>query len=81
MSAIDNPTQTLDVQGQSCPMPVIKTKQAVDELEAGDVLAVLATDPGSQSDIRGWAEATDGVSLLEQREVDGVYEHFIEITG
>lgn len=74
-------TETLDVQGESCPMPVVKTKQTADALDAGDILEVLATDAGSMSDIAGWANSTDGVSLLEQVEEDDIYKHYIEITA
>lgn len=74
-------TETLDVQGESCPMPVVKTKQTADALDAGDILEVLATDSGSMSDIAGWANSTDGVSLLEQVEEDGIYKHYVEITA
>ena len=73
-------TETLDVTGASCPIPVVKTKQAVDDLEAGSVLEVVATDSGSMSDIEGWADGTDGVELLEQVEGDGVYKHYVEKT-
>lgn len=72
---------TLDVKGASCPIPVVKTKQAIDDLAPGEVLEVLATDSGSMSDIDGWASATDGVDLLEQREEDGVYKHYVEKTS
>lgn len=75
--------ETLDVKGASCPMPVVRTKQAVDGLAAGEVLKVLATDGGSVSDIDGWASGTSGVELLSQaeREVDGrtVYAHHIRV--
>ncbi len=74
-------TETLDVKGQSCPMPVVKTKQAIDDLDGGDVLEVLATDSGSMSDIDGWAQGTDGVTLLQQIEEDGLYKHYVEKTG
>lgn len=74
-------TNQLDVRGENCPMPVVKTKQAVDDLASGDVLEVLATDPGSESDLGGWADSTDGVELLEQgqTEMDGetVYTHYV----
>lgn len=70
-------TETLDVRGENCPMPVVKTKQRVDGLVRGDVLEVVATDPGSVSDLGGWAEATAGVDLLEQAEGDGVYKHYV----
>ena len=81
MSTEFTTTETLDVKGLSCPMPIVKTKQAIDELEAGDVLEVVATDSGSMSDIQGWAEGTDGVSLLEQVEEDDVYKHYVEKTA
>lgn len=77
-------TETLDVKGASCPMPVVKTKQAVDGLASGDVLEVVATDSGSMSDIDGWASGTDGVTLLDQEErTEGgetVYAHYVEVS-
>jgi tRNA 2-thiouridine synthesizing protein A len=80
MSSDLETTETLDVKGESCPMPVVKTKAAVDDLAVGDVLEVLATDAGSMSDIRGWAEGTPGVSLLDQQEDGEVYRHYVEKT-
>ncbi|GAA0240614.1 sulfurtransferase TusA family protein [Haladaptatus pallidirubidus] len=73
-------SETLDVKGQNCPMPVVKTKQNIDQLTADSVLEVLATDPGSMSDIAGWAETTDGVELVDQREGDDVYKHYVRKT-
>jgi TusA-related sulfurtransferase len=77
------PTDVLDVKGQSCPMPVVKTKQAIDELSSGALLEVLATDNGSVSDLAGWADGTPGVSLEDQseREEDGeaVYVHHVRV--
>jgi TusA-related sulfurtransferase len=81
MSSNIDVTETLDVKGQNCPMPVIKTKQAIDDLDAGDVLEVLATDAGSVSDIDGWASSTDEVELVEQSEGDGVYRHYVRRTA
>ncbi|AHG03804.1 hypothetical protein HALDL1_09455 [Halobacterium sp. DL1] len=74
-------TETLDVKGASCPMPVVKTKSATDDLTEGEVLEVLATDSGSLSDIDGWAQGTDGVELLDQVEDDDVYKHYVEKTA
>jgi len=73
-------TETLDVKGQNCPMPVVKTKQSVDSLDAGDALEVLATDPGSVSDLGGWAETTPGVELIDQQEGADVYTHYVRVT-
>ncbi len=80
MSSEYDTTETLDVKGQSCPMPVVKTKQAIDDLEAGDVLEVVATDSGSMSDIQGWAKGTNGVELLEQVEGEDTYTHYVKKT-
>lgn len=70
-------TETLDVTGVNCPVPIIETKQAVDGLAPGDVLEVLATDPGSVSDLADWADSTDGVSLLDQVETGDRYTHYV----
>ncbi|MFC4246972.1 sulfurtransferase TusA family protein [Natribaculum luteum] len=69
---------SLDVKGASCPMPVVRTKQAIDDLAADEVLEVVATDSGSMSDIEGWADGTDGVELLDQEDGDGVYKHYVK---
>ena len=74
-------TETLDVKGQNCPMPVIKTKGAFDDLDVDDVLEVVSTDSGSMSDIKGWAESTDGAELVDQEEAtedgESVYNHYV----
>ena len=81
MSA-NTPTETLNVKGQNCPMPVIKTKGAFDNLSAGDTLEVIATDSGSMSDIKGWVESTVSAELKNQKEAteggESVYKHYIE---
>ena len=81
MSEAFDITETLDVKGASCPMPVVKTKSAIDELAEGEVLEVLATDAGSMSDIDGWAKGTNGVELLDQVEDGDVYRHYVEKTA
>ncbi|WP_226013419.1 sulfurtransferase TusA family protein [Halomicrobium salinisoli] len=80
MSSEFDVTETLDVKGASCPMPVVKTKSAVDDLAEDDVLEVLATDSGSMSDIDGWADGTAGVELLDQVEDGDVYKHYVRKT-
>lgn len=74
------PSETLDVKGQNCPMPVVETKQRVDDLAVDDVLEVVATDPGSMSDIAGWADTTPGVELVDQEDGDGVFTHYVRRT-
>lgn len=80
MSVEHDITETLDVKGLNCPMPVVKTKQSIDNLDDGDVLEVLATDAGSMNDIKGWAESTEGVELLEQVDGDDAYKHYVRKT-
>jgi len=83
MSIDTEVTETLDVKGLNCPMPVVQTKQAVDELGPGETLEVLATDSGSMSDIDGWASTTEGVELVDQVAADGgsetVYKHYVQV--
>ena len=81
MSETFDITETLDVKGASCPMPVVKTKSAIDDLAEGEVLEVVATDSGSMSDLKGWAAGTDGVELLEQVEDGDVYKHYVKKTA
>jgi tRNA 2-thiouridine synthesizing protein A len=80
MSAEFDISETLDVKGASCPMPVLKTKSTTDDLVEGEILEVLATDPGSMSDIDGWATETSGVELVQQEEADDVYKHYVRKT-
>ena len=64
--------QIVDAKGLSCPMPIVKTAQAVKSLASGQLLEVLATDPGSVKDFTAWAKAT-GNELVEQSVESGVY--------
>ena len=64
--------QVVDAKGLSCPMPIVKTAQAVKGLASGQLLEVLATDPGSTKDFIAWAKST-GNELVEQTVERGVY--------
>lgn len=55
--------QELDCSGLACPMPILKTKKAVDALQTGQVLKMVATDPGSVPDVEAWTSKT-GHKLL-----------------
>lgn len=68
---------TLDASGLACPMPVVKTRQAIDALAPGDILEVISTDRGSCTDIPAWAGSM-GHSIKEQREDDGRFVFLIE---
>lgn len=73
-----NYDKTLDVKGESCPIPVIKTKQQVDSLDENEILRVVSTDSGSLSDINGWSNGVDSIELLKQNEEDDLYIHYIK---
>lgn len=66
------PTRTLDVKGAACPIPVVKTAKAFKELVSGDVLEVLATDPGVEPDMNAWTKQT-GNELISIDEEGGVF--------
>jgi tRNA 2-thiouridine synthesizing protein A len=68
--------ETLDLKGLSCPIPIVKTAQAVRALEPGELIEVLATDPGSVADFAAWCTST-GNELVEQGADDGVYRFVI----
>jgi tRNA 2-thiouridine synthesizing protein A len=66
----------LDVRGLNCPMPILKTKKALGELAAGQVLRVVATDPGSVRDFQAFAKQT-GHALLEQTSQGDEFVHLM----
>ncbi|OYD08091.1 sulfurtransferase TusA family protein [Paludifilum halophilum] len=72
----DRVDQTLDCKGLACPMPVVKTKKAMGELNPGEVLHVEATDRGSLADLKAWSERS-GHQYLGSKEEEGVLHHFI----
>ena len=68
--------RTLDLKGLSCPLPIVKTAQAIRELASGELIEALATDPGSVADFAAWSTST-GNALVEQTTADGVYRFVI----
>jgi tRNA 2-thiouridine synthesizing protein A len=67
----------LDVKGLNCPLPILRTKKALADMGSGEVLRVLATDPGSLKDFPAFARQT-GNELLVQREENRVYEFYLK---
>ena len=65
-------SQQVDARGLSCPMPIVKTAQAVKTVPSGGLIEVLATDPGSVKDFAAWSRTT-GNELVEQSVDGGVY--------
>ncbi|MFE5324381.1 sulfurtransferase TusA family protein [Paenibacillus sp. NPDC056579] len=71
-----NVNQVLECEGLACPLPVVRTKKAMDEMKSGEVLEVRATDKGSVADLQSWAKRT-GHQYIGLKEEDGVFRHFI----
>lgn len=65
-------TQTLDVTGLKCPMPILRAKKALAQMQTDEVLTVLATDPGAPGDFEAFCRQTGHV-LLESTENEGVF--------
>ncbi|MET3683802.1 rhodanese-related sulfurtransferase/TusA-related sulfurtransferase [Alkalibacillus flavidus] len=66
----------LDAKGLACPMPIVKTKKEIENVEAGQVLLVEATDPGSKADIKAWAERA-GHQYLGTDEEGDTLKHYL----
>lgn len=61
----------VDATGLACPMPLVRTKKAMDELESGEILVVHATDKGAKTDLTAWAKSK-GHEILEIMEENDV---------
>ena len=58
-----NISQTLDQKGLLCPLPIINTAKEITKLSSGEILKVIATDPGAPIDFEGWAHTTGNILL------------------
>ena len=60
--------RTVDARGLKCPMPIVKAKKEIDAIPAGEILRVIATDPGSVLDFQGWVKASTSYELVKQED-------------
>ncbi len=67
----------LDARGLNCPLPILKAKKALADMVSGEVLKIVATDPGSVRDFQAFAKQT-GNDLLKQDATSNEYIHFIK---
>ena len=67
----------LDARGLSCPVPILRTRKALNEMRSGQVLRVLATDPASVRDFEAFARQT-GNRLLQHNEQEGVFSFLVK---
>ncbi|MCY9697576.1 sulfurtransferase TusA family protein [Paenibacillus alginolyticus] len=72
-----NIKKVVDAKGLACPMPIVRTKKAMDELLSGDILEVRTTDKGSKADLTAWTKST-GNQLIEAKEENGVFIFLIQ---
>jgi tRNA 2-thiouridine synthesizing protein A len=70
-------TKVLDAKGLACPMPIVKTKKAMNDLQSGDVLEVHATDKGAKNDLTAWAKS-GGHELVKHEEENDVFKFWIK---
>ena len=69
--------QELDLKGMSCPLPLLKAKQALSQMQSGQVIRVYATDPGSVRDFASFAKIS-GHILVVSEEDQGIYIHTLQ---
>lgn len=67
----------IDATGLACPMPIVRTKKAMNELQSGQILEVHATDKGSKNDLTAWA-SSGGHELVADTEEAGVFKFWIK---
>ena len=67
----------LDARGLNCPLPILRTKKALADLQSGQVLKVMATDPGAVRDFQTFAKQT-GHELVSQGEVNREFTFFMK---
>jgi len=72
--------QELDARGLNCPLPILRAKKALNDLSGGQVLRIVATDPGSVKDFQAFAKQT-GNELLESAEGNGEFTFLIKKKG
>ncbi len=77
MADVIKEDQVLDCSGMLCPVPVVKTNKAVKGLEVGQILKMIATDPGSPPDMEAWSRQT-GNELMRSMQEDGKFIFFIK---
>jgi tRNA 2-thiouridine synthesizing protein A len=67
----------LDARGLNCPLPILRARKALNEMQAGQVLRIIATDPGSVKDFESFAKQT-GNALLSQSANDKEFTFFLK---
>ena len=72
-----NVDKVMDLKGLPCPMPIVKVSKGIKEIEVGQVIEAITTDPGSLSDFPAWAR-TSGNEILKTDQGDGLIKFYIK---
>ena len=78
-SKLFNPDKHIDCTGLFCPMPIVKTREAIKHMAAGQLLEMLSDDPASEADMKSWAVIT-GHELVDIGRDGGVYRFLVRKT-
>jgi tRNA 2-thiouridine synthesizing protein A len=73
----DTPKLSLDFKGLLCPMPVVKLAQAIKQIQVGELVEAIATDPGVMADIPAWAR-TSGHEVVSLEKQDKVFKFVVK---
>lgn len=68
----------VDARGLNCPLPILRAKKALAEMAAGEVLRVLATDPGSVKDFHAFAKQTGNELVSQGETAEKAFEFFLK---
>lgn len=72
-----NVAKVLDAKGLACPMPIVKTRKAMNDIASGEVLEVVVTDKGAKADLTAWSKS-GGHDLLDMSEENDVLTFWIK---
>jgi TusA-related sulfurtransferase len=72
--------KSIDCKGLLCPLPVVKTRRAIKDMEIGQVLEMIATDPGAVPDMQAWENQTRHELLASEDRGDGTFRFLIKKT-
>ncbi len=70
--------ETLDCRGLTCPMPILKTKKAIQNMKSGQVLELLSSDPGTKNDLPSFAKR-GGHEILGSKDDDGFIRFYLKV--
>jgi TusA-related sulfurtransferase len=78
-NSLEKPAKKVDCIGMYCPVPIFMTRKAIEEVNVGELVEILADDPAAESDIKSWVKRT-GHELVKFEESNGVFRFLIKKT-